>query len=738
MDRIPRHTGDAPVSVPHNLGLYRLGQFSGRHRGLHRLQSWLLDSEAPPVLGLVGPAGVGKSTLATAAAWSTIRHFADGVVWVGPAGVGRFRVYDVVHSLDQVLGTSLTRRSQDLWQTGILEMVHGRSRLLVLDELEKASADTWERLHGTFLRFRTRPAPARVLLISQETTPVLRELAADHILALDGLTRRETGQFLAAFRLTGLDPGQAHALTGGNPLALRLLGGILAREPARLSEVQAASEGGRIPSLTYLLRLALRLCARRHPDAYDLLLRLMSAAGGASYTAVRDLFWKGERSAAAAPAAGRDRALVSHFSTLPPALRKIIQALRDHALLEQEPDQARVVIHPVVRDLLATGTAVRSPEWTAAHARYYLRFATQYERLDLDHWSEVDAEWGNIRQGAEWCARLIREASGRAPRTLAAELAGDAGVPDPPAVPSSQLALVRRYTKAMALHTFWRHPPGGLEWIAAGAVACACQADFHGFGHLLLQLGRQFFFRRDFPESLRWLERARKVFEYRGLVTQLAYVHADIGMVRRELAQPAAALRHCQISFEYLAQGGDLTELAGAYLNLGSLHQSLHQHSQALHQYRQGLSLAIRLDDRRHMASGFNNVGLVLEAMSQPDAAEAVYHRALELYRYLELAEGESMALANLGSLAYLRGDMSGAARFHRQALACCARREAWLDMAATHHNLGLALRRAERWTEAAREFEASRDLYRAFQLDAYAAEEETLRHQCQAAGAAA
>ena len=72
---------------------------------------------------------------------------------------------------------------------------------------------------------------------------------------------------------------------------------------------------------------------------------------------------------------------------------------------------------------------------------------------------------------------------------------------------------------------------------------------------------------------------------------------------------------------------------------------------------------AVRLDNRRLMANAFNNLGLVLEAQEKYSTAQAVYLRALELYQYLHMAEGESTALNNLGSVAFLQGQYKQAGR---------------------------------------------------------------------------
>ena len=53
----------------------------GRERELEQLTTLLLD---PPtrLLSLLGPPGVGKTTLALQVAWQTAAHFTDGAYWI--------------------------------------------------------------------------------------------------------------------------------------------------------------------------------------------------------------------------------------------------------------------------------------------------------------------------------------------------------------------------------------------------------------------------------------------------------------------------------------------------------------------------------------------------------------------------------------------------------------------------------------------------------------------------------
>lgn len=68
------------TELKHNLDLYRLEGFTGRRNELARLNEWLTGGDDLPAIAISGEQGVGKSTLATAAAWSHADYFPDGIL----------------------------------------------------------------------------------------------------------------------------------------------------------------------------------------------------------------------------------------------------------------------------------------------------------------------------------------------------------------------------------------------------------------------------------------------------------------------------------------------------------------------------------------------------------------------------------------------------------------------------------------------------------------------------------
>ena len=356
--------------IRHNLGVYRLRGFSGRKAELETLCQWLLAAHEQPALAISGGQGNGKSTLATAAAWNMIRHFPDGIIWVGAAGRDRFRMYDIVRTLDTVLGTTLTRVSEDRWGIGILEQLYRRRRLLILDELSGATDREIQTLAEIIGHLHDSGGQSHILLIDRDIHPEFADLIDDRHLQLGGLPLSEAVGFVherapESVRDTALRNIESlHSRTGGRPLSMRLVMGLLidfglwSELDQLLVELPAEDDAVEMSSVA---GFAVENFAAFWPEAGLILDRLVSAAGGATYQALSELFTVGMGSEA--------------------EKRQTFEALVTRALVEVDLFDRRIVVQPVVRRYLVEGAVMLGEDWHRQHSRYYLQFAQRYQEL---------------------------------------------------------------------------------------------------------------------------------------------------------------------------------------------------------------------------------------------------------------------------------------------------------------------------------------------------------------------
>lgn len=702
--------------IANNLTLYRLNGFVGSRGHLLTLHDWLTGGDDLPAIAISGEQGYGKSTLAVAAAYNHYYDFSDGIIQVSPAGTSPFRLYDVVRTLDTVLGMALTRTSEDRWGIGILEQLYKRRRLLILDKLAGATARELETIVEIISHLHENEGQSRIILIDRNFSPVIANLVQHQHIHLDGISREDLDAFIAArapaaIRSYAQQNGEGiYALAGASPLCMRLIFGLLEDFPFEELETVLrgmSSSANATLRASDVCSFALETYALQNPPAGVFLSRLVRAVGGVYEHALRELFWADLGSAE--------------------AYEHTVSALASRGLLERDLFRRRVIIHPVIRRYLEENAAMLGEEWDRRHAAFYVTQAEQYQMLPLQRWNEVDLDWGNIFAGADWCAERVTRIFERDPLEMleaaeptveaVAEYADLAQVYD-------DLRLARDYALALAHYAFWRHPPGILRWLAIGAIAALATRNMRDYGWFLANIGRQFFFMGRVEEGVTWFNRAVPIFDERDLLADLAYVYTDLGTSYRILDEPRRALEYFSAAFNCVAQLGDQHGLATAYMNLGSAYFSLNQPERALAEHRRALRVALRSDDKHLLASIYNNVGLALESLERHGEAIEAYEYALNMFRKGDDVTGVSACYNNLGSVCFARGEFAEALAWYELDMELLKRRGAWTDLAATLHNLGHVAIETGNLERATAYFTESRDLYAAFDLDDYVQEE--------------
>ena len=338
--------------APHNLGLFRLEGFSGSRRELLTLHDWLTGGDDLPAIAISGEQGMGKSTLATAVAWNHIHHFSDGIIRVSPAGTNPFRLYDVVRTLDTVLGTALTRTSDDRWGISILEQLYKRKRLLVLDKLAGATPKELKTLVDIIGHLHENEGQSRILLIDRNFSPAIAKLVQQQHIHLAGMDIADLPELItkrapAPVRQAALaNVADLYTLTGGSPLCVRFVLGLLLDFPweelagilARMARIGCRPDACAQP----LLVCRRKLCAAE-PGGCRAFEPVVHGVAGVSLTAMRRLFWEGLGNSA--------------------ELDATLAGLAERGLLDLDPYNRRAYIHPVVRRYLSENAVMLGEEW---------------------------------------------------------------------------------------------------------------------------------------------------------------------------------------------------------------------------------------------------------------------------------------------------------------------------------------------------------------------------------------
>lgn len=208
--------------------------------GFDKAQELLLDqllkSDAPWVIALTGPGGVGKTSLADAVTRQAIQHFHfDQIIWVralieGAAQLSPQITFEsIIDTLAQQLWPDVVEsRSTDNRLVAVRRELKDRRHLVVVDNLESES-DTVYLLS----QLASLAEPSKFLLTSRTRPPseaglysfTVDELQHDHAIALLLHHASITGD-TSSDGLTEEEGKQIFQVTGGNPMAIKLAAGL--------------------------------------------------------------------------------------------------------------------------------------------------------------------------------------------------------------------------------------------------------------------------------------------------------------------------------------------------------------------------------------------------------------------------------------------------------------------------------------------------------------------------------
>lgn len=267
-----------------------VADFVGRDVVIARLREALsgqancqADARAPRVVGIFGPAGVGKSALAVRVGHLLSEHFPYGQLYLDLHGMTEhpLSAEDALGRLVRCYLTCDTTLPPDIESRSALYrsiMRHNRA-LIILDDASD-EAQVRPLLPGD--------SESAVLLTSRRPLAALDNLTAFDLGVLERGEATELLRRIIGDQSVKTDPGALEDIAGlcGNlPLALRIAGTRIARRPhwtVRRMADQLADEDGRLDALTIsdlAVRTAIELSYRGLPPHLGRLFRLLGTLG---------------------------------------------------------------------------------------------------------------------------------------------------------------------------------------------------------------------------------------------------------------------------------------------------------------------------------------------------------------------------------------------------------------------------------------------------------------------------
>ena len=198
-----------------------------------------------------------------------------------------------------MLGTALTRISDDRWGISILEQLYKRKRLLILDKLAGGTPQELNTLVSIIGHLHENEGQSRIVLIDRNFSPAIANLVQDQHIHLNGFDVADVPEFIgkrapvqvrdAALRHVD----DLHSLTCGSPLCLRFALGLLIDFPWEelagilrgWSELGADNPDQVSPHA--LCSFAVENYALQNPQAVVLLSRMVHGVGGITVSALQ-------------------------------------------------------------------------------------------------------------------------------------------------------------------------------------------------------------------------------------------------------------------------------------------------------------------------------------------------------------------------------------------------------------------------------------------------------------------
>lgn len=606
--------------------------FVGRVVELRRIAA-LMSQDDCRLLCVIGPGGIGKTSLARRAMDQLASGFADGAVFVPLDDLAAAEELGgrIAHELDIALKGAADPMEQ------VAAALAGRHMLLVLDNFEQLveGARRLELLLGACPRLK--------LIV---TSRVRLALASEWLLPLDGLACPEDED---QDRLEAFD-------------AARLFMRAARRVHPDLMATAEASAIVEICRLVEGLPLALELAAswtrvlscREIATELKHGIELLRAADGAHATrhssieAVFDQSWRmltpSEREVLARLSVFRGGFSVGAARDVTGASLPVLGALTDKSLLHR--DSTRLTLHPLVQQLAAARLA-EDPQRAAteqAHAHHFHDFLHQLRRPvengERDALRQLDAEFENCRLAWRWATAHRAK----------------------PALASSVYALERYCDHRSRLEE-------GLS-LLRDALACLPEPDDSKLKALLLGKAAHFEYRlHHYADAIAMAMKGLQIAVDKRDVDARAQCLKVLGVCQLRLGKPRDAKRYFEEALKLVPECSEVRLRAGMLTGLALVQKMLgdYEHSQRLS--LEALGEDRRLGDTAGEALSLNNLAaLHIEREQYPLAGEYL-KSALALCDRHGYAETAGAVLANLTAISLKLGDHDAARDYGARAL---------------------------------------------------------------------
>jgi len=188
-------------------------------------------------------------------------------------------------------------------------------------------------------------------------------------------------------------------------------------------------------------------------------------------------------------------------------------------------------------------------------------------------------------------------------------------------------------------------------------------------GNVYNGIGEINWYQANYPEGLKNLFTALRIFQEIRYKKGTAYAYNNLGSIYHELGNYPEALKNFFAALKIQEEIGDKGNLAGSYDNIGIVYMDQDNLSEALKNYFTSVKIFEELGDKRGEAYNLSNIGNIYDRQGNHDGALKKFFAALKLDKELGDKRGEINDLNNIGTVYFNRGNYAEAVKNHSAAL---------------------------------------------------------------------
>jgi serine/threonine protein kinase/tetratricopeptide (TPR) repeat protein len=181
-----------------------------------------------------------------------------------------------------------------------------------------------------------------------------------------------------------------------------------------------------------------------------------------------------------------------------------------------------------------------------------------------------------------------------------------------------------------------------------------------------------------------------------------ATVLQAIGIAYKRMGRPADALKHYQQSLEIKRQLDQKRGMAASLTEIAQVQETLGNPQEAVKSYHAALALQREIGDQSGLSTTLIDLGAMLnETLGRPDEGLPLLQEALRTIRQSGDRGLEALALNNIGSAYFSKGQFTDAQTYFERALELREKTKVPTEIADTLHSLGETLSRLGRFDQA-------------------------------------